>query len=65
MISLLLFVAADNLGILRYDSLCLSGEELEQLGSSPEQLASTVTRTSVFYRTNPTHKLMIVKVCNS
>ena len=46
-------------------SLCLSGEELEQLGSTPQQLASSVNRTSVFYRVTPKHKVIIVKVSPS
>ena len=54
--------SADNLGILRYDSLCLSGSDLDQLRGSPQQLASSVCRASVFYRMNPKHKVIIVKV---
>lgn len=53
---------AESLGIYRRGSLCLSGEQLELLGSTPQQLSLSVNRTSVFYRVTPKHKVIIVKV---
>lgn len=52
---------AESLGIYTPGSLSLSGAELDQLGSSPQELASSVDRTSVFYRVTPKHKVIIVK----
>ena len=54
--------AADNLGILTHSALCLSGDELDQLGTNPQHLSATVNRTSVFYRVSPRHKVVIIKV---
>ena len=54
--------AADNLGMLTHSSLCLSGDELDQLGTNPQHLSPTVNRTSVFYRVSPKHKVIIIKV---
>lgn len=52
---------ADNLGILTHSALCLSGDELDQLGTNPQHLSATVNRTSVFYRVSPRHKVVIIK----
>ncbi|KAG2469841.1 CMIP protein, partial [Polypterus senegalus] len=47
------------IGICKTSAVTMSGEELETLEDA--ELISKITKVSVFYRTNPKHKLKIIK----
>ncbi|XP_039619405.1 calcium-transporting ATPase type 2C member 2-like [Polypterus senegalus] len=49
----------ENVGICKTSAVTMSGEELETLEDA--ELISKITKVSVFYRTNPKHKLKIIK----
>uniref|UniRef100_A0A8C4SH93 Calcium-transporting ATPase n=1 Tax=Erpetoichthys calabaricus TaxID=27687 RepID=A0A8C4SH93_ERPCA len=49
----------ENVGICKTSAVTMSGEELEKLEDA--ELISKITKVSVFYRTNPKHKLKIIK----
>ncbi|XP_077071078.1 calcium-transporting ATPase type 2C member 1 isoform X2 [Siphateles boraxobius] len=50
---------ASRLGLYTKGSLCLSGDEVDQMDI--QHLSQIVSRISVFYRASPRHKLKIVK----
>jgi Ca2+-transporting ATPase len=52
---------AKDIGILKEDSVCISGEELEKFESLSNKLVELVNCASVFYRVTPVHKVTIVK----
>ena len=53
-------ILASRLNIYKNHDLSVSGEDLDRITTS--DLHRIISRTSVFYRVSPKHKLTIVKV---